>query len=101
MLKDPAAFGLSSDMAGMMRKAGHPEAKARKPPRREEQEAPPARKEVCGIEARERPPLSKPNLWTAAGLVPRPATLWPLFLLWGSYVAKGFGSKVPPLAKWG
>ncbi|XP_058015105.1 exonuclease mut-7 homolog isoform X3 [Ahaetulla prasina] len=44
LLKDPAAFGLSSDMVGMMSKASRPKAKTRKPPRRE-QEAPPTVKE--------------------------------------------------------
>uniref|UniRef100_A0A8C7DYG4 Exonuclease 3'-5' domain containing 3 n=1 Tax=Naja naja TaxID=35670 RepID=A0A8C7DYG4_NAJNA len=50
LLKDPAAFGLNSDMAAMMRKDGHPGAKAKKPLRKE-QERPPARKEVCGSPA--------------------------------------------------
>ncbi|XP_026579763.1 exonuclease mut-7 homolog [Pseudonaja textilis] len=45
LLKDPAAFGLSSDMEAMMRKDGHPGAKAKKPPRRE-QGQPPTRKEI-------------------------------------------------------
>lgn len=78
MLKDPAAFGLSSDMVGMMRKAGHPKAKARKPPRREQV------KEVCGIGARGRRPLLSSGLLRAdAGLVLQPAMLWALFPLWG------------------
>ncbi|XP_013913050.1 PREDICTED: exonuclease mut-7 homolog [Thamnophis sirtalis] len=44
LLKDPAAFGLSSDWVGITRKASHPEAKARKPPKRKP-EGPPVDKE--------------------------------------------------------
>ncbi|XP_070614504.1 exonuclease mut-7 homolog isoform X2 [Erythrolamprus reginae] len=44
LLEDPAAFGLSSDVVGMLRRTGQPGAKAKKPPRGE-QEAPTAHKE--------------------------------------------------------